>query len=332
MSRHLGFHPPLGFALNPHFLASPPTTGIQARLEVDTDFVTKPLSSRDLKVICTVQSVHTPKGTRPPGQHREKPGNVNPYRRGLVRVSGEWQLTPRSSPYPTCETSAVVLSAEHVLGRLQGDHRGSPGIPQIGTNMATLNRVRVALTGFPGAPGVMTLHTNNALTFLGPLRSFLSDMTVYLPTNFLLTIQGDGDVFESSTGTISGTWTAAAGDPVVGTAGGGYQGASGIMAEWRTDAFLSGRRLKGKTFFVPATNSIFTVDGTLENLVLADIRAKAATFVAATAGNFVVWQRPRPARAASGTLPALPARIGGYGTVSSSRVPDKSIVLRSRRD
>jgi len=198
--------------------------------------------------------------------------------------------------------------------------------------MATLDRIRVAMAGFPGAPGVMTFYASDALTFVDPLHAWLIAIATAMPTDVQLTIESQGDVIEDQTGTINGTWTTTVGATVPGLSTGSYAAPCGYVAEWLTSGFFSGRRLRGRTFVVPLGGASYFTDGTILDGSLADFRAAAATLVTSTAGNFRIWQRPRKARPADGTHPAVTARVGGSGAVSSSRIPDKVAVLRSRRD
>lgn len=198
--------------------------------------------------------------------------------------------------------------------------------------MATLQRVRVSMTGFPGAPGVMTFACSDVNTFIPALNTWLGSMAQWIPADVTLAVESSGDVFDSFTGEISATWNVGTQPPVTGTALGIYAAPVGFVAEWLTSVHLSGRRLRGRTFVVPAAAAIFDLTGNIGQGTLDSIRAASAALVVNSAGSFQIWQRPRLARAAVGTLPALPARSGGNGVVTSSRVPDLAAVLRSRRD
>ena len=198
--------------------------------------------------------------------------------------------------------------------------------------MAILNRVRVSLLGFAGAPGVGTFICQDPTSFRGPLNTLLADMAQFMPPVVSLAIEDSGDVFDSVTGVISGTWSAAHLAAHPGTGPAGYAGPTGFMTEWLTDVHLSGRRLRGRTFWVPSSSSIFDTDGTLTPGVVATITTTASAFLAGTLGNFTIWQRPRLAKPADGTRKAVTARSGGFGSPTSIRIPDKAVVLRSRRD
>lgn len=198
--------------------------------------------------------------------------------------------------------------------------------------MASLERVRVGWSGFAGGPGVNTYYFISAATAMAPLKLMCDQMRSKLPSNVTLVIEPQGDIIESTTGQITGSWSATAQAASVGSVGGSYAGPAGIAMTWLTATFLSGRRLKGRTYWVPCTSALYDSDGTLNSIAYSEILESASTFVTSSGSNFIIWQRPRLARAATATLPALAARGGGFGTVSGARVTDKVAVLRSRRD
>lgn len=198
--------------------------------------------------------------------------------------------------------------------------------------MTSLERVRVGWSGFAGGPGVTTFYFLSAATAMAPLKTLCDQMRSKLPSNVTLMIEPTGDIIESTTGQITGSWNAAPQLPSIGNVGGAYAGPAGFAMTWLTAAFLSGRRLKGRTYWVPGTSALFSDDGSLNSIAYGEISDAAANFVLASGSNFMIWQRPRLARAATATRPAVAARAGGFGTVSGSRVTDKVAVLRSRRD
>lgn len=198
--------------------------------------------------------------------------------------------------------------------------------------MAQLHRIRVTVAGFDGGPGVATFYCVDSTTFLAPLRAFIAFMSGYYPPTVTYTFPVTGDIIDTFTGQIVEAWNAPPQAAVVGTGVGKYAAPVGYSVRWSTSAFLSGRRLRGRTFFVPAVGDAFDTNGSLVDSAVAAIQTSATNLIGSTGGNFAIWQRPRLARAATGTLPAQAARTGGFGTVSGATVADKAAVLRSRRD
>lgn len=197
--------------------------------------------------------------------------------------------------------------------------------------MATIHRIRTAITGMVGAPGVMTMYAADAPALAPLLRTYLFNQSDKYPAACNWTVENTGDILDSVTGLINGLWTTSVQDPVGGS-GGTFAGPAGFSVRWDTSIFLSGRRLRGRNYFVPAASAIFDVDGTINSTVLLALRGNAAAFVASAVNNLGVWQRPRDARPANGTVPPVTARSGGWGLVTGSSVADKAAVLRSRRD
>lgn len=186
--------------------------------------------------------------------------------------------------------------------------------------MVDLHRVRVAWTGGPGGDGVSTFYCQDAATFLGPLATFFNAFFSLVPNDITYEMPTTGDIIDSVTGDLTGSWASGAGGGRSGDITTGYASPVGAMATWRTGAVVNGHRLAGRTFLVPLGSSVFDDTGDLTNTALGDLRGYAAALVTAGDANFVVWSRPHGAVS------------GGWATVESSTVPDKAIVLRSRRD
>lgn len=206
------------------------------------------------------------------------------------------------------------------------------GIRQIGQDMASLRRVRVQLFGFKGGPGVSTFYFLDTDTALTSLHTLYEGMSSTFPVGVSVIIEPSGDIIESTTGVITGAW---GGNPqalVVGTSAGPYAAPAGVLLGWETTTILDGRRLRGRTFIVPAANGIFGADGTINDATRTALASLAAQFSIEQNLSFVIWHRPFAGRPAVGTIPAKPAHLGGHGLVTSARVPDKVVVLRSRRD
>lgn len=198
--------------------------------------------------------------------------------------------------------------------------------------MANVNRVRAAFEGFPGGPGVSTFYCLNPEAFLPVLRGWLQDFAGYLPLTVGVQVEATGDIIDSISGVLTGTWNAALPERVNGAATGSYAAPAGVCVNWLTGTVLDGHRLRGRTFMVPLGGSTFDGDGTLNAVALAGIRLSSSNFVTAAAANLVVWHRPILAGTLNAAGQPVAPRAGGHAVVTSSRVLDKVAVLRSRRD
>ena len=198
--------------------------------------------------------------------------------------------------------------------------------------MTNIDRVRVSLTGFPGAPGVAT-HYGLSGTALFPLVVALwGSLAVVMPADVSIRVEASGDSINDVDGSLVGSWSIAPVTGVAGGAAGAYAAPAGACLTWLTNDILDRHRVKGRTFVVPLGNANYEADGSLTSGTASGLAAAAAAYVTNTGGNAVIWHRPRAARAATATLPARVARVGGHAIITGSRVADKVAVLRSRRD
>ena len=207
-------------------------------------------------------------------------------------------------------------------------------------------RVRTVFTGFSGAPGLMThyfrktdpgLASTDAQLAVDRVRDAFVARHSNLPVAFRWTTSGQVDTLDDATGQVNFSWTAtpSTGTGVSGTSGYGPI-ASGVLIKWQTNAFVSGRRVVGKTFLVPVGNNNADLDGTLTAGALVEWNAWAAAMLneGATGLHLVCWSRPRLARAVGpgGKPKALTARAGSSYVITSGAANDKMCVLTSRRD
>lgn len=198
--------------------------------------------------------------------------------------------------------------------------------------MTTLYRTRVQWTGFPGGPGISTFYGQIDSGLTADLHTMFAALAGYLPTDVDVQVENAGDAIEDTNGDLTGAWSTDSVLTIAGTNGDGYSAPVGAELVWLTSTILDGHRVKGRTFLVPIGSTSFGTDGALNATDQAAILAIAETFIAATVGNLVVWHRPRVAKAATAYHPAVTARSGGHAPVLGTEVPNKAVVLRSRRD
>jgi hypothetical protein len=161
------------------------------------------------------------------------------------------------------------------------------------------------------------------------IHTFFATVADYVPSIVTLQVESTGDMIEDTTGALIGSWSETPVTPLAGAGGGIYAAPAGGCVDWLSSVVIDGRRPMGRTFLVPLVGAAFQADGTLIDSIKANIKAAGDALLVAMAGNLVVWHRPRLASAGP---PAVAARAGGHVEVSACRVPDKAVVLRSRRD
>jgi hypothetical protein len=192
--------------------------------------------------------------------------------------------------------------------------------------MATLNRVKIIWSGFTGAPGYSNYFFDATATDMAALKSFLSACNSYYPNTVSLAIPTSGDQIDSSTGQITGVWTGTNGGTVNGLGGtAAYSGASGFLVNWKTSTIVAGRRVQGRTYFVPASVNVYQTDGTIIESARTTVLNAANAMIASYGTQLKIFARPF---AGAGVKPARP---GASATVVGCFVPDIAAVMRSRR-
>lgn len=198
--------------------------------------------------------------------------------------------------------------------------------------MTQLNRVRVQLTGFIGAPGVATFYFLGLQTARQSLQSLFTAVAPALPDDVTAQVEAAGDIIESTNGALVGSWSKDPLPPIVGQQVGGYAGPAGCMLRWNTNGIVGRRRVRGRTFLVPLAATNYNTVGQILPAVVSGIAASANAFVFEQSLDFVIWSRPFIGAPATPTRAARPARLGSHSLVTSATVPTKVVVLRSRRD
>jgi hypothetical protein len=186
--------------------------------------------------------------------------------------------------------------------------------------MTDIAKVVVSWSNFTGQPGYSVFYKVAAGLVTTNLRTFYDSIKAYLPSNLAIQVPNSGDVINDATGVLSGSWSTATNLVVTGTSSSVYAAGSGAVAKWRSSGIVAGRRVVGRTFLIPLTGGAFDTNGTLLAAPLLILQNAAAALVTAEAGNLLVWHRPK-------------AGAGGLSfPVVSSDVPDRSALMRSRRD
>jgi len=186
----------------------------------------------------------------------------------------------------------------------------------------TLARVNVAWQGWPGSPGVSTFYLDPtpAQATIDSIRTFFNAFVGSLPTGLTINVPSSGDEIAENTGDITGAWSVATTpSTVTGTGAGNYAGNAGAVIHWLTQGVVSNRRVRGRTFIVPIVATAFDTSGSLSTTFITTLTTAGNVLVAANPGLLNVWTRPRPGLA------------GGRSEITSVRVPDLAVSLRSRR-
>lgn len=201
--------------------------------------------------------------------------------------------------------------------------------------MTLMNRVRVPWSGWAGQPGVSTFYLGSTTTDMTAIKTFITAIGAFVPAPISMTIPVVGDQINDTDGKIAGAWTGSNGGNVVATGSNtAYAGSAGIVVDWLSSLIVAGRRVQGRTYFVPAASTAYQNDGTIVEATRTTITTAASALIAAYAGEFKVFSRPFPGKDAvvgPPPKPAVPPRVGVAAQVVAARVPDIAAVMRSRR-
>lgn len=198
--------------------------------------------------------------------------------------------------------------------------------------MVAMDRIRVTWSGFPGGPGVSTFYADDATVVIQPLHAFFSDNTARLPSDVMIQVESSGDKIDPANGMIVGAWAGVLQTPLQGSDGGRYLAPAGFFVRWTTSTIADGRRVHGRTFFVPAAPAQFQTGGGLDPAAQALIQTTTDSFRLAVMPHLLAWHRPFKGRAATATRPARAPHAGASFPITGSSVGSKAAVLRSRRD
>lgn len=204
--------------------------------------------------------------------------------------------------------------------------------------MVSIARVRTTWTGFNGAPGYTNLFFRDfggepvngnditaeaAAAAAGRVRSFFSELAPVFPNDVVLTVDSVVDIIESADGKLIDSYTIPAPAVVNGTQTGTFSSVTGAVVGWQTGAIRNSRRIRGRTFLVPAAGLAFNASGRLDPGTQAQIQTAANKLVATNlTPDLGVWARPTTKGATDGQ----------WAVATGARVPDLPAILRSRRD
>jgi hypothetical protein len=200
--------------------------------------------------------------------------------------------------------------------------------------MVDVYRVTAVWQGFQGAPGYSKfsfIGLSDAAKLNGAgaaVRTFFDGFKLYLLNAWTISVQATVQVHEMSNGMLLREEAMTTPPAVLnGTGAGGalYAGGTGAYVTWTTGSVYNGHRVRGRTYLVPLVSSTQS-DGTLATAAVTAINAAADALIASQLGYFSVWSK-------TFSPPPNPTQIGGgISTILGRNVPDKTGILRSRRD
>lgn len=199
-----------------------------------------------------------------------------------------------------------------------------------GRTVMTIQRVTTTITGFSGAPGYWR-HYFKDISGLGGsvmaqlcvdrVRDSVVAAGALFSSSVTYNVSGLVDELDESSGQITGQQSVTGRTQIGGAAGTLGPIVVGLVAQYNTNDFVNGRRIRGRSFLNPI-RSVYTQDAAPQATVLGLASAFASQLdnPGATTVRFGVYTRPK------GGTP------GAWHDVVNTNVPQKWTVLRSRRD
>lgn len=202
--------------------------------------------------------------------------------------------------------------------------------------MANVGRVEAIWQNFIGAPGYSRFTFENPVTvadansMTAAVRAFFFALAAWLPQGITVQVQQNVPVYDEVTGRLVSEVTAASVPALVtgtGSTTNGFAGGAGAFVGWKTNAIWLGRRVQGRTFLVPLVG-VAEANGTLTATAITGISNAADGLLAPITPAFGVW-----AKRFDRSNPGKPVQTDGSFFLAQGRsVPDKTGILRSRRD
>lgn len=200
----------------------------------------------------------------------------------------------------------------------------------------TIGIVRTEWSGTTGGPGLTQMAMayqggtswtpSAAQSAVDAVRGFWASMTSSLPNELSLSVDPQVDMYDEVSGQLTQSLSVVTPPAsVAGAATGSYAGGVGVRFNWNTGAIMNGRRVVGRTYVVPAAAGVFESNGTVLGTVITNLTGYGTTLLSNLAAAnlaLVVWSRPA----------TTSSNDGAMTVVQTASVPDKSAILRGRRD
>jgi hypothetical protein len=183
-------------------------------------------------------------------------------------------------------------------------------------------------TGVSGLPGYSKFRFVGVLSgaqinsAAANIKALFDAVKSYIPAAIGIAVQASASVHDDDGTLQSEQAVTVLPAPTACTGAGAYSAASGALINWATGAINGGKKVRGRTFLVPVVVNAFQTDGTLLDATRTAIQNAASTFVGSTPTP-AINSRKKPDNPLSGDQTSV---------IISAAVPDKQVVLRSRRD
>ena len=204
-----------------------------------------------------------------------------------------------------------------------------------------MKRVQVISSGWSGAPGVNTFYFNGQPPGLPTyqecydrVQALFNSLKGVISKSVTIHVVPEIDELAESNGDVTATQVVTPAADLTGTSltlGLAPPGLA-LLGQYKSAAFISGRRVQGHAFISPCGPYQLESDGTPSAEAIATVHdsMEALRVKNNATAAWVVWSRPRPAD--SGVKKNLPQRDGSMHEVTFVSCPNKWSQIRSRRD
>jgi len=200
--------------------------------------------------------------------------------------------------------------------------------------MANVSCVKAVWSGFTGAPGYSSFYFNELTDAASrnaagaAVRAFFQSLSAHFLVGWSIQVQSLVQSFDIGTGKLTGegamsTVPGIVNGVTVGTTV--WAGGTGYVVNWLTGAIHNGRKVRGRTFIVPAVSTCFQNDGTVLDAVATTAQNAGNTLIADASTEFGVY-----ARYWNDATPPVQTG-GGFSSATGVLVPNRAAQLRTRR-
>lgn len=187
---------------------------------------------------------------------------------------------------------------------------------RVGWNVGGANP---GVTVLHGRPSDLISDQDAAQELTERARGLFDALKALFPPSITFSFPAEVTEFNTSTGVLEDVFVTTPQANITATGTGNWTAPAGGRVEWRTEAIVAGRRLRGRTFFVPFTIGSYDGTGTLASATVTLLQTAAAAYFSDAVFDQVdpcIWSRTH----------------GILADITSVVVPDEVSVLRSRRD
>lgn len=184
-------------------------------------------------------------------------------------------------------------------------------------------RIRASITGLSGGNALTTGYftfDNLVTEARDQFVAFWTSVATRMRSSCVVTLDTAGAVLDPADGDQIAEVSLAAFSVAGGQNDDLLPSATQGLVNWRTNDFVDGRRVRGRTFIPGLTEGASGLSGTLTGTSLTTIQTAATAYADAAGNPAVVWHRP----SAEGP--------GSIHNIVTATVGSKFAVLRSRRD